>query len=169
MRRILTIAGLDFQQLFRDRGQLVSVFALPLLLTWVFGLAFGAGGGASKATSVPVADKDRSAYSKYLVASLDQTGTYAPVLMSEAEARAKVRGGDAAAAVIIPAGFGRHVERGTTATVVTVRDPGSSEAQAIVEVVRGATARLATNAKAAHVTGDALRARRQWRVSGKRP
>jgi ABC-2 type transport system permease protein len=76
--------------------------------------------------------------------------------MSEADARAKVQSGDAPAAVIIPAGFGRHVERGTTATVVTVRDPGSSEAQALVEVVRGATARLATNAKAAHVTGDAL-------------
>jgi hypothetical protein len=75
MRRILTIAGLDFQQLFRDRGQLVSVFVMPLVLTWAFGLAFGAG-SAGKATAVPVADKDNSAYSRYLVASLDQTGTY---------------------------------------------------------------------------------------------
>jgi ABC-2 type transport system permease protein len=155
VKRILTIAGLDFQQLFRDRGQLLSVFVMPLVLTWAFGLAFGSD-SAGRATVVPVADKDNSAYSRYLMASLDQTGTYSPLPMSESDARAKVQSGGAPAAVIIPAGFGRHVERGTTATVVTVRDPGSNEAQALVEVVRGATTRLAANAKAAHVSGDAF-------------
>ncbi len=156
MRRILAITGLNFREMFRDRGEMVSVFVLPLLLTWVFGLAFGSGGGVGAATKIPIADEDHSAYSQYLVASLDQTGTYAPDPMSEADARARVRTGDAAVAVIIPAGFGKDVERGTTATVTTVRDPGSTTAQAIVEVVRGATAKIATNAKAAHVTGDAL-------------
>jgi ABC-2 type transport system permease protein len=156
VRRILTIAGLDFQQMFRDRGQLVSIFVLPLLLTWVFGLAFGAGGSSGKAARVPIADHDRSVYSAFIARSLDQTGTYVAAPMSEAEARAAVRSGDSPVAVIVPAGFGRDVERGTTATVTTVRDSGSTEAQAIVEVVRGATARIATNAKAAHVTGDAL-------------
>ena len=156
MRRALAIARLDFQELFRDRGQIVSVFFLPLLLTWVFGLAFGAGGGSSRATSIPFADSDHSAYSALVRSSLDQTGTYAAAPMSEAEARAKVRSGDAPAAVIVRAGFGRLVERGTTATVTTVRDPASNAGQAIVEVVRGATSRIATNAKAAHVTGDAL-------------
>ena len=155
MRRILSIAGLDFQQLLRDRGQLASYIFLPLLLTWVFGLAFG-GGQTSRATQIPVADKDHSAYSRFLVASLDQTGTYAPVTMAEDAARQQVRDGNAAAAVIIPAGFGREVERGTTATVTTVRDPGSSTGQTIVEVVRGSVARVATNAKAAHVSADAL-------------
>jgi ABC-2 type transport system permease protein len=76
--------------------------------------------------------------------------------MSEADARIAVRLGNAPTAVIIPAGFGREVERGTTATVTTLRDPGSTSAQAIVEVVKGATARIATNAKAAHVSADAL-------------
>lgn len=155
MRRIVAIAFLDFQQLFRDRGQLLGYFALPLLLTWAFGMAFGSG-SADQATKVPIADKDRSTYSASVAAALNQRGTYAPDPMSEAEAREKVRGGDAPVAVIIPPGFGRNVERGTTATVTTLRDPASNEAQAIVEVVRGATARIATNAKAAHVAGDAL-------------
>lgn len=155
MRRALTIAGLDFREMFRDRGQLVSVFVLPLLLTWVFGLAFGSG-QAGRATQVPVADNDHSVYSAFVVASLDQTGTYAAQPMSEAQARAAVRSGDAPAAVIIPAGFGRDVERSTTATVTTLRDPGSTSAQAIVEVVQGAAARIATDAKAAHVSAAAL-------------
>jgi len=155
VRRIAAIAFLDFQQLFRDRGQLLGYFALPLLLTWAFGMAFGSGGG-DRATKVPIADKDRSTYSASVVSALNQEGTYAADPMSESEAREKVRGGDAPVAVIIPAGFGRDVEHGTTATVATLRDPSSNEAQAIVEVVRGATARIATNAKAAHVAGDAL-------------
>jgi len=156
MRRILTIAGLDFQEMFRDRGQLVSVFALPLLLTWVFGLAFGAGGGSGQATNIPVVDRDHSVYSAFIVSSLNQKGVYVAEPMGEQEARAKVRSGDAPVVVIIPSGFGRNVEHGTTATVTTMRDPGSNEAQALVEVVRGAAARVATNAKAGHVTGDAL-------------
>jgi ABC-2 type transport system permease protein len=153
---MLAIAGLDFQELFRDRGQIVSVFLLPLLLTWAFGLAFGAGGGGGRATSIPFVDSDHSAYSALIKASIEVTGTYAPAPMSEAEARAKVRSGEAVVAVIVPSGFARNVEHGTTATVTTLRDPGSSEGAAIVEVVRGAAARIATNAKAAHVTGDAL-------------
>jgi ABC-2 type transport system permease protein len=78
--------------------------------------------------------------------------------MSDAAAREAVRSGSAPVAVIIPVGFGRGVEHGTTATVTTLRDPSSTQAQAIVEVVQGAAARIATNAKAAHVTGDALTA-----------
>ena len=155
MRRVLTIAGLDLRQLFRDRGQLVGLLVLPLLLTWVFGLAFGAG-QAGSATKIPVADNDHSVYSAFVVASLDQTGTYVAQPMSEADARMAVHLGNAPTAVIIPAGFGREVERGTTATVTTLRDPGSTSAQAIVEVVKGATSRIATNAKAAHVSADAL-------------
>jgi ABC-type Na+ efflux pump permease subunit len=108
MRRVVSIARLDFQQLLRDRGQLVSYLVLPLLLTWVFGLAFG-GGQTSRATQIPVADNDHSVYSRYLIVSLDQTATYAAVPMSEDAARTQVRTGNAPVAVIIPAGFGREV------------------------------------------------------------
>jgi len=153
---MLAIAGLDFQELFRDRGQIVSVFVLPLVLTWAFGLAFGASAGNGHATQIPFADTDHSAYSALVRASIDVTGTYAAEPMSEADARSQVRSGAAPVAVIVARGFGRDVERGTTATVTTVRDPASSEGQAIVEVVRGAAARIATDAKAGHVTGDAL-------------
>jgi ABC-2 type transport system permease protein len=155
MRRAIAIAGLDFQQLFRDRGQLVSLLVLPLLLTWAFGMAFGSGYGGG-ATKIGFSDGDRSDYSRLIASSLDQTGTYTVMPMDEATVREQVRSGGVAVAVIVPKGFGRRVERGTTATVTTVRDPSSAQGQAIVEVVRGVTSRIAANAKAAHVTGDAL-------------
>jgi ABC-2 type transport system permease protein len=155
MRRVLSIAALDFQEMFRDRGQLVSVFVLPLLLTWAFGLAFG-GGGNGRPTSIPFADADHSKYSALIRASIEQSGTYEAVPMGAAAARDEVKSGDAPVAVLVPAGFGRDVERGTTATVTTVRDPGSTTAQAIVEVVRGGASRIAADAKAGHVTADAL-------------
>jgi len=155
MRRVLSIAGLDFQQLRRDRGQLVSYIVLPLLLTWVFGLAFGSG-QSGRATQIPVSDADHSAYSRALIASLEQTGTYEPIVIAEKAAREQVKSGNAPIAVLIPAGFGRAIEQGTTATVTTLRDPGSTSGQSLVEVVRGATDRIATDAKAAHVSADAL-------------
>jgi len=76
--------------------------------------------------------------------------------MGEDAARRQVRTGNVPVAVIIPAGFGHEVEQGTTATVTTLRDPGSSSGQTIVEVVKGSVARIATDAKAAHVSAAAL-------------
>ena len=58
MKRVFAIAGLNLTQLFRDRSELMGVIALPLLLTWVFGSAFGS--GSAQRLVVPVADSDRS-------------------------------------------------------------------------------------------------------------
>ena len=67
MRRILAIAGLNLQQLFRDRSELVATIALPLLLTWVFGSAFGSAAVAK--VTVPVVDLDNSTYSRLVRSS----------------------------------------------------------------------------------------------------
>jgi len=48
MSRVLAMIRLNFTQMFRDRGELVSIIVLPLLLTWVFGMAFGASGGSAR-------------------------------------------------------------------------------------------------------------------------
>lgn len=156
MRRIFAIAGLNFTEMFRDRGELVSVIVLPLLLTWVFGLAFGSSSGAPRVTGIPVANLDHSSYAEFVVKAVDEPMAYKAVVMSEAEARAKVKAGDVPLAVIIPRGFGEAVEHGRPATIVTLRDPGSTEAQAVAQIVEGAAARIATNAEAARTSVNAL-------------
>ena len=156
MRRVLSIAGLNLLQLFRNQTELVSVLVLPLLLTWVFGLAFGSGTAAVRVTEIPFADADSSRYSKFIASTVDESDSLKTVSVTEAEARRRVREGDAAVAIIVARGFGENVEHGRDARVLTLRDPGSTEAQAIVQVVSGATDRLAADAKAAHVAAAAL-------------
>jgi ABC-2 type transport system permease protein len=156
VRRVFSIAALNLQQLLRNRGELVGVIVLPLLLTWVFGLAFGSGSAGARMTKIPLADADNSRYSKFIADTVNESDSFRTVVVTEAEARRQVRDGDAAVAIIVARGFGDNVEHGRDARVLTLRDPGSADAQAIVQVVSGATDRLATDAKAAHVAANAL-------------
>jgi ABC-2 type transport system permease protein len=56
----------------------------------------------------------------------------------------------------VPEGFGKRVEDDVVARVYVVRDPGSANAQAIVQVVEGAATRIAANAQASRVAIGAL-------------
>jgi len=155
VKRVLAIAGLNLRQLFRDRSELMGVLLLPLVLTWVFGSAFGS--GAAQKLSVPVADLDNSTYSRAIVSAVDdaRSGIVADKV-TPAEAYRRVREGEAPVAVVVPRGFGEDVEHGREATIETVRDPGSSNGQAVVELVTGAANRIAADAKAARVTATVL-------------
>jgi ABC-2 type transport system permease protein len=154
MRRIFAIAGLNLMQLFRDRSELVAVIGLPLLLTWVFGSAFGSGSAAK--TVVPIASLDNGVYSQTIIAAVDEPSAIVVARVTPAEAYRRVRAGEAPLAVIIPRGFGEAVEQNTGAKIETVRDPSSSEGQAVVELVQGAANRIAADAKAVRVTTAVL-------------
>jgi len=155
MRRILAMASLNLLQIFRDRSELVSIIGLPLLLTWVFGAAFG-GGGAGGALSVPIADLDASVYSQRVVSAVDEPAAYEALSVDEASARKLVADGQAPVAVIVPAGFGKRIEDDEVARLYVVRDPGSTNAQAVVQIVEGAATRIAANAEASRVAAGAL-------------
>ncbi len=155
MRRVLAIASLNLRELFRDRTELVSVIVLPLLLTWVFGTAFGSQ-GAERPLEIPVADQDASVYSKALVAIVADAPAFEVKPVSAAEARRLVRDGDAAVSLVIPRGFGAAIEASRTAAVETVRDPASQRAQAALEVVGGAADAVAADAVAARAVEDVL-------------
>jgi len=155
MRRILGMAGLNLTQIFRDRSELVSVIVLPLMLTWVFGAAFG-GGGGGRAMSVPVADLDRTVYSERVMVAIDEAGGSDAMRVNEYAARQLVADGQASIAVIVPEGFGQRIEDDEHARIYVVRDPGSANAQAIVQIVEGAATRIAANAEASRIAAGAL-------------
>ncbi|TLM77157.1 MAG: ABC transporter permease, partial [Actinobacteria bacterium] len=155
MRRVLAIAALNLRELTRDRTEFVSVIVLPLLLTWVFGTAFGSS-GVERPLEIPVADKDGSAYSQALVARIADAPAFDVKPMTDAEARALVREGDAPVAVIVPAGFGAALEQSATPSVEVVSDPSSQRAQAALEVVRGAATRTSADVVAARAAARVL-------------
>lgn len=154
MKRVFAIAGLNLRQLFRDRSELMGVLVLPLVLTWIFGSSFGSAAG-SKLT-LPVADMDNSSYSRAIVSAIDEPDGFAVDMVPPAVAYQRVREGAAPVAVVIPRGFAEDVEHGREASIETVRDPGSTNGQAVIELVTGAANRIAANAKAARVTATQL-------------
>jgi len=151
------MAGLNLLQIFRDRSELVAVIVLPLVLTWVFGAAFGTGGGGARPIVVPVADLDDTVYSARIVRAIDEPDYYEALRVSEASARKLVADGQASVAVIVPAGFGKRLEDDETARIYVVRDPASASSQTVVQIVDGAATRVAASAEAARVAVSALR------------
>ncbi|MDZ4168186.1 MAG: ABC transporter permease [Coriobacteriia bacterium] len=155
MKRILAMAGLNLTQILRDRSELVALVGLPLLLTAVFGAAFGAG-DTGRAMSVPVADLDGSVYSERVVAAIDEAKGSDALLVSEFSARKLVADGQAPVAVIVPKGFGQRIEDDERTRIFVLRDSGSANAQVIVQIVDGAATRIAANAEASRVAAEAL-------------
>ncbi|HSK46696.1 MAG TPA: ABC transporter permease [Coriobacteriia bacterium] len=150
MKKVLAIARLNLLELMRDRTELVSVIVLPLLLTWVFGTAFGSQ-GVERPLAIPVADLDSSAYSKAIVQEIADAKSFDVESATEPNARQMVRDGDSPIAIVIPEGFGSRLEAGRTSTIETVRYPASQNAQAAAQVVEGAAARVSANVAAANV------------------
>lgn len=71
MRNVLTIAWLDLTVYLRDRGNLISLVFLPVLLTVVIGAASGgSGGGGPTQIRIDLLDNDNSAASQQFVADL---------------------------------------------------------------------------------------------------
>jgi ABC-2 type transport system permease protein len=122
MRNILTIARTDLRIFFADRGNLISLFILPVVMTLFLGGAFSGGGPAH--IFVDVLDADQSPHSQQLIAELrDANPTLVICPADGAElcgldpdtsldletAQARVRAEDTQAALVIPAGYGEAV------------------------------------------------------------
>lgn len=152
MRAVITLAWLNLQQLLRDRAQLVTMIAVPLLLTTVFGMMLG--GGESR-TVVALADLDGSRYSADLAAGLDPR-SYDVRKVSEAEARAEVTAGQVSAAIVVPKGFGDDLLTGVKSTVLVIRDPRTSASLAVSEALSGRVQRMAADAETIRIVRKAF-------------
>lgn len=113
MKKLFLIGFKDLKLVFRDKAALTFMLLAPFLLT--FGLGFVTGAYGSSGSSginqikVIVVNQDDGQLGESLVElfqSEDLAELVAPTLVADPEtARAQIDAGDAAAAVIIPAGF----------------------------------------------------------------
>ncbi|MCB0105040.1 MAG: hypothetical protein KDE53_04015, partial [Caldilineaceae bacterium] len=69
MRNILTIARTDLQIFFRQRGNLLGIFVLPVVFTLVLGYSFRGGSGPTQ-LRIDVLDEDQSALSQQFLDAL---------------------------------------------------------------------------------------------------
>ena len=155
LNKLTAIIRKDTALRFEGRSELLFFLILPLIFTFLIGGGLpAAGGGGDNRLLVPVADEDGSPRSAALLDALAAGDVVRPEAMSRAEAEALLADEDAAAALVIPAGFGAALSAdglaaGQEAAVTLLVSPTSNVAPAIEGEVNRAVSALA---------------RRRWRV-----
>jgi ABC-2 type transport system permease protein len=150
------MARKDLKILFKDRGQLAVLFALPLILALFLG-----GGGATARELASVTGESRLSI-KICIVNEDQ-GPYGAqmeevlrdiqplrVLHSSSVDRADmlVADGEAAAAIIIPADFSASLDSNQPTRVKLIKDPTQqTEAQVVAGILREVLAELNVRAE----------------------
>ncbi len=131
----------DLRLFFRDRSALLLTLVLPIVLATVFGSAMAGmmgGGGSSDPSSggmkrmdLLVEDRDQSPESAQLFALLEDSSGLRP--LPTREARRQVAGGESAAALVIPNGFGKTSQQGVLPSLILLRDPSQPLALQVIQ------------------------------------
>lgn len=144
--KALAIARVNVVRMLRDRSGLFFIFALPVVIIVVFGLAFGGGGRAA----VGIVDGDGSPLSQALVAELDANGGEVEIrrFASSADLADAVERNSIDLGVSIPAGYDAAIRAGGQGRIETV---GREEAitAAVRPIVSAAVGRQAALFRAA--------------------
>jgi ABC-2 type transport system permease protein len=180
MKKIINISWKDLLLLYRDRTALIFMLAAPFVLTVILGAITGAfSSGQSFIQDIPIllVNQDSGPLGQVLVEAFDSpglAGLFAVAASSDSEAaRQQVEADQAAALIIIPAGFSASIlpdpqtgEIGAPALVQIYTSPerpnSASILQSVVsEIVRGiesgpVTSRVTLSALAGsgRLTGD---------------
>jgi ABC-2 type transport system permease protein len=154
MRAVWAIAMKDLRLLMRDRAAAFFTLVFPLLFGVVFGLifqqAFG-GGDESPEIEVAIIDLDGSELSgDYASAVVELGGLTVIGVADAADAENRVRRGQIAASIVIPARFGEGVQNamfGEPPGVEVVMDPSrAAESGMLQGVLSGAGFRVLAGA-----------------------
>lgn len=143
--KLRAIIRKDTMLRFEGPGEWLFFLVLPIAFTFILGGGQAATGGGDNRIVVPVVDLDNSARSAEFVAALAASDVIRPETAAPNEADEQLRDGDAAAVLIIPAGFGAALESpdGVAAEIVLREQPGDNAALAVAPEVQRAAAALA--------------------------
>jgi ABC-2 type transport system permease protein len=142
----LSIAFKDLQILFRDRGELLTLFLLPLIFIIVFSGALGALGGDDEVArlTLPVVDLDGGEAAQALLAGLDSAGGLQTKLYEEPAARSQLEANDINRMLVIPAGFtsGTQLGEQVELTLLSHPDADIQETEAVRLVIVGVASEM---------------------------
>ncbi len=153
MRQLLVMTASDLRQHVRDKSVIIFAVLVPLALMYVFNLTFGSMESLELepidvAVSAPAGD-DLAASVVDTLAGLDalEVGL---TQTDEADARALVRDGEVALAVVVPEGFTATVTSGREAVVDVVEgETAGIEAQVVETVIDAVLDRINAGTRAA--------------------
>lgn len=143
MIHILDIAQNDLRQLVRDRNTFLFLLIMPVIFTVMFGYAFGAfsGGGSDSRLPVGYLDQDHSRISGQLhdllaaskVIRLDQDQARPASDLEQLVSEKKL-----AAAIVVPAGYGRASLAGKHARLTLIADTTTAATTAQADILAAA-------------------------------
>ena len=142
----LAVAWKDLQMLFRDRGQILLLFLVPIGFILAFSAAFAAGQQIEEQVIVvPVVNLDpHGEMSALLLQDLNDDRGLRTQDYDQAQAEAGLKDEKIKLALIIPANFSADVRAGARTTLRLIYGPAASdsEVQAVRLVVAGVAADL---------------------------
>ena len=140
MTALRALVRKDLVLYFSNRRALVMSIAAPIVIAAFFGSIFGGGSGQSKPARIPIAlvDRDASALSRAVAASIGTDAAFAVEQLDEAAAIERARQGKVRAAVVLPPGFGAQLPAALTTggakpVVVVHYDPSQATAMPLVQ------------------------------------
>lgn len=151
MKRLWYIAGKEIRQTRRDRLAFLFTLVLPVVFT-VF-LGFLIGGADSGPDRLPLAlyDADGSAASQEVVEELRASPLLEVKPTEAARLDQAVQDQDVAAAIRIPAGYGRALDEHQPAQIEFIRIETSNGSQSVLEAVQTVLGRTSTRILAAQI------------------
>ena len=131
MKRIYSIAAMNVRVLLADRAALLWLLAMPIVFTFVAGLAFSGGGEAPDDTPVryalTVANMDEGSRSDELLEAILLSDEIDLLMLEGAaadeEAKLLVEDGDRSAALVIPRDYSERLATHEPATLTFHRNP----------------------------------------------
>jgi ABC-2 type transport system permease protein len=139
---LLAMVRKDLLLFFSDRRSVIVSFVVPIAIASFFGAVFSGGGQNREPARIAVAivDQDGSAISKAIVAGAETDKNLKVAKPTVDEARAAVKAGRTAVAVVIPKGFGdasggAFFGDGEKPVLTLLHDPSKSTELAMVRGV----------------------------------
>lgn len=161
MRVALAEARKDLLLLLANRGELISLLLVPLIIVTFLGYAEQALIIPASAYSLPVIDLDRSPQSRQLVDALRsdrslRVSVAQPTSSGAVDPAGALREAGAAAVLVIPAGSGARMAGGQPVQLRAYTDPSQAERTALVMLsLRRTAARVAAPQAAIQIVAQA--------------
>lgn len=156
IRNTLTLTRKDLKILFKDRGQLVVLFALPLIIALILGGSYATmrdpvttSGEAKLSIKALIVNEDKGPYGEQVVKILGDIKPLRTFTMrSGIKANEKVAEGEASAAIIIPTDFSARIIANQPARVQLIKNPtGQVESQIVAGILNEALTELSVRAE----------------------
>jgi len=157
--RILDLTLKDLSQILRDKRSLMFLVAMPIIFTLFMGFAYRSGNNnTDEDTRIPlgwVNNDPGGPLSEQLHTMLANSDAIKLVDLTEETATESVRKGEAAGALIVPAGFSEQL-KGSPMRLTLVADTTSAQGQSLFQSLRSPVTQVMSAVEVAQLSAEAV-------------